>query len=493
MGARGHNAKFSEQANVDKWPIPSGLAFYAGFTHASHKNEFDSAQRSKIANGLLHKRCNFSTHHSVERKRMPKTEGERDKLSAIMKANATRNVSRGSERLQLHHVLFLLFIMLKPFYFRSSGTAQISDLVFLLSCVAWISSRRGNLVLTDGNQYFLLFTVCVYVINAVYSAIYPVSISQYRASDNYLVNTMYYTYNLLVVLQFSDNIRNDAFLKSLLSVSVANIGIQAIIHMLGAGGLYFGVRYFGTFNDPNQFAFFLFMSFLIVYVLLNYFNDTSQKQYYMSLIILFMVVTYLVSASASTGVLLGLVAFLFSLIPALLHNKKTPISIAFRIIFAITILFVAYFVINYFSGNSFDENYLFRRVSEKIGKAESGGIMALIKERGLDKVFRYPEYLLFGSGEGYYDRFIGSELEIHSTIPSILFTYGIIPSLILLKWVRFKLRKIHYAIVPVYIGLLFESLTLLNQRQPMFWMIILLGSLEIEQRKGKIGGIMIRL
>ena len=75
MGARGHNAKFGEQGNVNKWPTPSGLVFCAGFTHASYKNEFASAQRSKFANGLLHKRCNFSTHHSVGRKRMPKTGG----------------------------------------------------------------------------------------------------------------------------------------------------------------------------------------------------------------------------------------------------------------------------------------------------------------------------------------------------------------------------------------------------------------------------------
>ena len=49
-----------------------------------------------------------------------------------------------------------------------------------------------------------------------------------------------------------------------------NIGVQLLIYLTGRGRIfreYWGaVRYQGTFNDPNQLAFFLFMMILLLYL-----------------------------------------------------------------------------------------------------------------------------------------------------------------------------------------------------------------------------------
>lgn len=403
-------------------------------------------------------------------------------MSISLPLSWSRDGDKSSERLQIHHLLFLLFIALKPFYLRSSGTFQISDVVFVLSFIAWLFNKRGRVTLTNGNEYFSLFILCVFVINIVYTLIYPESITSTRASDNLLVNILYYLYNFLVVIQFSDYTRHDPFLKSLLRISIVNIIFQAVVYMLGIGRYLADIRYQGTFNDPNQLSFFLFMSFLIVFILSSYFEDKSRKQSSFLVFGLFLIVFFLVSQAGSTGILLGIVAFSVSMIIAFLHSERGPAFFALRIIFALVMGIVIIVLILGFSNISTSQNYMMQRVFEKINKAVVGGIKVLIEERGLDKVYKFPQYLFFGSGEGNYLRFATSAFEIHSTIPSILFTYGILPFLLLFKWVRMNLKHVYYVIIPAYIGLLFESLTLLNQRQPMFWMLILLGSLAYQHK-----------
>ena len=65
-------------------------------------------------------------------------------------------------------------------------------------------------------------------------------------------------------------------------------------------------------------------------------------------------------------------------------------------------------------------------------------------------------------------------LEVHATLPAILFVYGFIPCGILIIWIYRRLKD-----APVYakvalIALIVESFTLLNQRQSLFWMFVVL-------------------
>jgi hypothetical protein len=47
--------------------------------------------------------------------------------------------------------------------------------------------------------------------------------------------------------------------------------------------------------------------------------------------------------------------------------------------------------------------------------------------RGYDRFWRFPEYLIFGAGEGDFQRFAGMyDVEIHSTLGSLVFSYGIV-------------------------------------------------------------------
>ena len=185
--------------------------------------------------------------------------------------------------------------------------------------------------------------------------------------------------------------------------------------------------------------------------------------------------------------LLGIIIFTLGLVISnikmiILHLKKYFAKILSGIFLVSSSLFFMY-VLNYYSlieFNIFDtisNSFLIERVSQKIDRIDGDSDVSIIEERGIDKILNEPHKILYGAGEGMYSRFKGKfENEIHSTFPSILFYYGIIPFFIFVAWIYQKLKNLPFHILCVYIALFIESFFLLNQRQALFFAIIVLGS-----------------
>ena len=179
-------------------------------------------------------------------------------------------VPQSEHKLDVSHYLFLLFWLLKPFYLWDSGSMQISDFIFIISFIAWVVINRGNIVINEHNLYFIIFIACTFLINTIYMLV--------MKDLSYLISTFYYIYNFLVILVFSDFKNNKSFLKALLWASMLNLLFQLVMLSLGLGSYLWGdFRFMGTFNDPNQFSFSMFTSFLIIYILSQYFYKLSLK------------------------------------------------------------------------------------------------------------------------------------------------------------------------------------------------------------------------
>lgn len=378
-------------------------------------------------------------------------------------------------KMNVAHYLFLLFWLLKPIYSRESGTLQIADLVFVMSFVSWIFINRANLVLSSTNGWFACFVSGVFIVNSIYAALYH--------NINFMLQTSYYMFNLLIVLEFSDMASNNRFLKALMKVTVFNLLLQLIVLFLRTGRYYDSVRYMGTFNDPNQFSFFVLASFLLIYILLRYFAGTNGRGVMLKSLSLFTIAFFLISQGTSTGALLGIAAFIFMLIIAFVSSKKSPGFMFLKIVIYFFFgAFVVYTVLtgltsDFVKSGRYSDNFFIMRLAEKFGKITSGGIRAIMEERGISNVLENPLYLFFGAGEGGNARFAFSG-EVHSTLIGIAFYYGILPFMLLLKWIRENTRNVQGMLLPVFFALLVESLILANQRQPILWMIIVLGNLE---------------
>ena len=198
--------------------------------------------------------------------------------------------------------------------------------------------------------------------------------------------------------------------------------------------------------------------------------------------------------------LLGISIFvILDVLKILLNLRKYILKYKTQIfIVLVVLLFVTSICLIIFSDkeselkSTFSNIHLIDRLIEKINKidntnsqASSQNEMNLWQERGYDKIFLYPQYILFGAGEGKYNRFEKASHmnEIHATFPSILFYYGIIPFTILLIWIIKNLRNSKKGSLVVYIALFAESFTLLNQRQALFWTIIVLNSFFVKEEK----------
>ena len=59
-----------------------------------------------------------------------------------------------------------------------------------------------------------------------------------------------------------------------------------------------------------------------------------------------------------------------------------------------------------------------------------------ITDRGIDRLYEHPEYLIAGAGEGYHLRFHHNKLEIHSSAANLVFSYGLIGTILFLIFLR---------------------------------------------------------
>lgn len=365
----------------------------------------------------------------------------------------------------LQHILFLLFLATKPFYLFPSGGLQLSDLFFVASFVYYVLIvKKGDKIEIDKtDKPLFLFVVFVFIVNTVYAT--------YYGESAFMVSSLYYLYNLLIVIFFRIYAEDRRFLSAVASVCRFNIFLQLLIYVAGAGRYYTANRYMGTFNDPNQMAFFIYISLMTAYLIAKLNHKELHVLYHAFAI-------GLIFWTSSTGMLLALTVFygvwLLTKIFTLLRRVHNVRFILFWTAALMALLLLSPKWDNF--KESLSESPIIERVEQKLGRMEASDGPTNVQDRGIEKVILYPEKTLFGSGEGMHDRFdrAVSDNEIHSTLFSILFYYGTVPTLLFLYWVVLNVRRLTIANLAVVLSLAVESITLLNQRQPLFWMLFVL-------------------
>ena len=387
-------------------------------------------------------------------------------------------------------LFFLLFIFLKQFYLFPSGGMEAADVClfasfFMLLCDC-MRRRPERLLQLKTESLFYVFLASVLMINAYYGI--------RLGRGEFFKYTCFWIFNACAIWSFCylTEYGGKAFLTGINRVVKVNIGVQLLIYLSGHGRIFRedggAVRYQGTFNDPNQLAFFLFMMILLLYLYRCRFGDRSFPVFYV-------LVLPVIAASKSTGILLGV--FVFTILAVLYElyqiGCKKGVSVKVWILgICMGVLIFGLFLWWIWPAADFDvktvDYNMLTRIQEKIWKVAHGGLLGLFLDRGMEKLVLYPQYLLYGAGEGGFDRFtLASQVnEIHCCLFSVMFCYGLIPTSCLLVWLGRKLRRIDAAMTSAVIGLLAESFFLVNYRQPMFWMILLYGSVAGGCRGGDV-------
>lgn len=381
-----------------------------------------------------------------------------------------------------------LYVLLKPFYIGKSGILQLSDIFILIAFVTifFLNFRKSekNIIEYEIKKkltFFLIYILCIVIINSIYYCISQVS--------TFLTSSLYYIFVFLGLYVFSSRVHDEKFLKNIYYCFVIDLILQLIFYFCGIGeSLYNGTRYIGTFNDPNQFGFFIIISMAYICIISNILKINFKLN-----ILSYIIGCYLIYLSASTGMFLAVIVFillnLISLIKLKIRkiNKISKVSIFVLFLILLLVLFIFQnnklnnYILNFFNENIMNSSIL-DRVNNKIDKFENTD-SNFFEDRHLDKFINNYTYIFWGSGEGEFDRFGNNSGEIHSTFPCLLFYYGIIPFLILVYWIFINLKGLSFRQLIPYITIFIESFTLAHQRQLLFWVLIILANVFVICKK----------
>lgn len=371
--------------------------------------------------------------------------------------------------------LYYLYFILKPFYLKASGTVQMAEVCLLASWILSILCGLCKNRLMDFRlmHLFYLFVTGAGIVNIFYAV---------KMHDIQFIHALFYwLFNLIFLILSYELLLEEKLLEKLVQIFKLTVYVQFAIYLFHMGRWYGEVRYKGTFNDPNQFAFYLMMCGIFIFIYGIY---TSRFGFGDGLAVGFAM--FLIIKSASRGMTLCVaLIFVFELlggsyvwcekIVKSIGRKK--ILAAFAIMGCVVVLAVC--VTRVMGGSS--SYTVWDRWKETVstvkqGKGLTSGGRNAFEERGISRVWEFPQYCFFGAGEGGNARFnTWYTGEIHSTFPGILFCYGIIPFALLFIWCIFSIRKLDIKYLAVYFSLFIESCTLVHYRQPVFWLVFVIG------------------
>ena len=95
-----------------------------------------------------------------------------------------------------------------------------------------------------------------------------------------------------------------------------------------------------------------------------------------------------------------------------------------------------------------------------------------LTDRGMDRIYEHPEYLVAGAGEGYYLRFHHNKLEIHSSAANLVFSYGLMGTILFLIFLRWLSVAAGTRLTLLMIPSLSYSLFHQGMRARPFWILL---------------------
>lgn len=339
--------------------------------------------------------------------------------------------------------LILFSFFLSQFYFWSSGVPQFSH-IFIMGAILLLFSKSSKINIEYSN-IILLFVAYAICINFAWYLIV--------LDSSYMMSTVYWIFNLLFFLLMMNlnQVQINFFYEKLLFLIPFSYIVEIIIWASNLGRYDFEPRYNGLFNDPNQMAFWV-LSSCAIYL---YISGNGFKKITVYFLALFLILLTM-SRSASIGFLMLTLGLIFSQKGDL--NKRIFVFIGTLVLFGS----LSYFLYNL---GVFDSIAL--RFMEGLDQRDSQ-----VEGRGLFSFLDYPQYLIFGAGQGAHWLYNPTGNEIHSTWLGILFYYGIIGISLFLIFLYQIFKKLSLSNKMILLGPMLYGFTTYSARTIIFWFLL---------------------
>lgn len=339
--------------------------------------------------------------------------------------------------------LILFSFFLSQFYFWSSGVPQFSH-IFIMGAILLLFSKSSKINIEYSNIILLFVAYAICVNFAWYLII---------LDSSYMMSTVYWIFNLLFFLLMMNlnQVQINFFYEKLLFLIPFSYIVEIIIWASNLGRYDFEPRYNGLFNDPNQMAFWV-LSSCAIYL---YISGNGFKKITVYFLALFLILLTM-SRSASIGFLMLTLGLIFSQKGDL--NKRIFVFIGTLVLFGS----LSYFLYNL---GVFDSVVL--RFMEGLDQRDSQ-----VEGRGLFSFLDYPQYLIFGAGQGAHWLYNPTGNEIHSTWLGILFYYGIIGISLFLIFLYQIFKKLSLSNKMILLGPMLYGFTTYSARTIIFWFLL---------------------
>jgi hypothetical protein len=390
-----------------------------------------------------------------------------------------KNFENLSQASRFWGMIFLLSaVIFSPFYVYASGLPQPAHVVMLIASIALIFlNREACINLVRSNMPGVLFLLLIFVINAIYTFYYLDKI--------FIIATIYWVYGYIVLLAVLCIARD-----KWLAIWIGRLIILALLmilvsYLFGWGDLFYWPRYAYFFNGPNQLAHFV-ICLLLVYM------AVTKGRLDLGLYIVYTLSIFAIITTGGRSAYLG-VAPLVLLLLWVARLRLLHVVLLLLIPFAVSFSFkplclpsyiptpegnkrIGCLVIEDPSDTRFVSSNTISRLSEltaREGVKNQTSIWVQLFARGYMRVVQYPQYLLYGAGQGKDERFDGlngDHYEIHSSPVAVLFYYGILGFLLFTAflWNLFS-KKINLLFLS---PLLVYGLFTYGLRSPYFWLAL---------------------
>jgi hypothetical protein len=345
-----------------------------------------------------------------------------------------------------------LYLLLSPFYIFKSGTPQPADILLtLLSPIVLITFAFRFHVHKEILLLGLGFLSWIVAVNAFWW-------TQYY-SEGFLFSSSFYLYNILVFFAIiaMHTVLRERFINLTRILLFIIIGVQLVVIVLGIDVV--GPRRSGTFNNPNQLGYWSLLIACCIVVLRGRDRLTTSDTTAL------LVSGYLAAESLSRAAMYSflVLACIVIVFQGLSRRGMILIGIA-------TILWAMALSVNPGRMPGLGDVDVYQRFSARV---EGRKDQEHVADRGYDRLFEYPQYLILGAGEGELSRFrdAGSG-EFHSTIGVLLFHYGAVGSVLFGLLLMSIFRRASWGHALLLVPIAMYGLTHQGLRFTLFWVFL---------------------
>lgn len=349
-------------------------------------------------------------------------------------------------------IIWCIYLILFPFKIEEEGSVQIADYFMVVGI--FINLIISGVGFTGNfNKYLLVLLIYILIINSIYYYLFG-DLLFIKSSFNYI----YCVLALFLVIDISK--KKDFIKATSISIFISFLIQLFFIYLNGINFIDFRQKLF--FNDPNQLGYWG-LNALTIYILFYIQNNQNKYLnflYFLGIIISLLFIILSISQSAMISASVLLIIYLF-----LLFKKNKSRFLFYFIIFIINASIYSQNIVN---------NILFSNIKKRFEmdlfnpKEKDNSF----EGRYYDRIYKYPEYLILGAGEGKFERFnLLDPKEIHSTFGNILFSYGLIGLIILLIPFLILIKDPFSLFSFTLIGYLLFTLTTNTSRWVLFWVV----------------------